>query len=145
MTDLRTAAQQALEALEGFAYHGKAAGWPDAVTTLRAALAEPVQEPVKLWPLASLTGYYDVGGKRVWLEKDDPFPELTPPQREPLAELERCKQVCAATAEGWRVERDALLEALQEALEVCIWPNAQISGVEEKARAAIKAVEGEKT
>ena len=25
------------------------------------------------------------------------------------AELERCKQVCAATAEGWRVERDALL------------------------------------
>ena len=29
------------------------------------------------------------------------------------AELERCKQVCAATAEGWRVERDALLEALK--------------------------------
>jgi hypothetical protein len=29
------------------------------------------------------------------------------------AELERCKQVCAATAEGWRVERDALLEALR--------------------------------
>jgi hypothetical protein len=29
------------------------------------------------------------------------------------AELERCKQVCAATAEGWRVERDALLEALE--------------------------------
>jgi hypothetical protein len=33
------------------------------------------------------------------------------------AELERCKQVCAATAEGWRVERDALLEALKEAEE----------------------------
>ena len=38
-------------------------------------------------------------------------------------------------------QRDALLEALQEALEVCIWPNAQVSGVEEKARAAISAVE----
>jgi hypothetical protein len=33
------------------------------------------------------------------------------------AELERCKQVCAATAEGWRVERDALLEALKKAEE----------------------------
>ena len=40
------------------------------------------------------------------------------------AELERCKQVCAATSEGWRVERDALLEAL-------------------KKIAAIKAAEGE--
>ena len=29
------------------------------------------------------------------------------------AELERCKQVCAATAEGWRVERGSLLEALK--------------------------------
>lgn len=37
--------------------------------------AEPAQEPVKFWPLAPLTGYYDVGGKRVWLEKDEPFPE----------------------------------------------------------------------
>ena len=30
------------------------------------------------------------------------------------AELERCKQVCAATAEGWRVERAALLGALKQ-------------------------------
>jgi hypothetical protein len=29
------------------------------------------------------------------------------------AELERCKTVCAATAEWWRVERDALLGVLQ--------------------------------
>ena len=32
--------QQALEALEGFAYHGKAAGWPQTMTALRAALAQ---------------------------------------------------------------------------------------------------------
>ena len=38
MTDLRKAAQQALEALEGFAYHGKAAGWPETITNLRAAI-----------------------------------------------------------------------------------------------------------
>jgi hypothetical protein len=46
MSDLHKAAQQALEALEGFAYHGKAAGWPETITALRAALAqqaEPVQ------------------------------------------------------------------------------------------------------
>jgi hypothetical protein len=30
------------------------------------------------------------------------------------AELERCRQVCAATAEWWRVEREALLEALKD-------------------------------
>ena len=37
------------------------------------------------------------------------------------AELERCKQVCAATSEGWRsdtdvwkAQRDALLEALKQ-------------------------------
>ena len=29
------------------------------------------------------------------------------------AEIEQCKQVCAATAEGWRVERGSLLEALK--------------------------------
>ena len=63
MTTLHKAAQQALEALEGFAYHGKAAGWPETITNLRAALAqqaepkgggrlppplqaEPAQEPV---------------------------------------------------------------------------------------------------
>ena len=29
-------------------------------------------------------------------------------------ENQRCRDVCAATAEGWRVERDALLEALKD-------------------------------
>ena len=61
------------------------------------------------------------------------------------AELERCKQVCAATAEGWRVERDALLEALKEAAEA-LEIAADNGGVNfyqyaKEARAAIKAVE----
>jgi hypothetical protein len=68
------------------------------------------------------------------------------------AELERCKQVCAATAEGWRVERDALLEALRWIDRRCPEPNwadvephrihfemAHDAGA--CARAAIKAVE----
>ena len=45
----RALVEQALEALKGFAYHGCAAGWPETITNLRAALAqqaEPVQEPV---------------------------------------------------------------------------------------------------
>ena len=65
------------------------------------------------------------------------------------AELERCKQVCAATAEGWRVERDALLEALKRVLDrfdPYAVPGYETNvAAEEKARAAIKAVEGDKT
>ena len=47
----------------------------------------------------------------------------------------------AAELRRLHAQRDALLEVLEEALEVCIWPNAQVSGVEEKARAAIASVE----
>ncbi len=48
MTTLREAAQQALEALEGVvSAHAYESGTPvEAITALRAALAEPVQEPV---------------------------------------------------------------------------------------------------
>ena len=67
------------------------------------------------------------------------------------AELERCKQVCAATSESWRTDaekwkaqRDALLKALQEAFnafafddEGPVWADSTIA----KARAAIKAAE----
>ena len=88
MTDLRTAAQQALEAME---YSGMDVGKFNrinaACAALRAALAQQA-EPVKFWPLAPLTGYYDVGGRRVWLEKDDPFPVPAPPQRKPLTDEE---------------------------------------------------------
>ena len=50
MTDLHKAAQQALEALEGFAYHGKAAGWPETITNLRAALAQQAEPDLSLCP-----------------------------------------------------------------------------------------------
>jgi hypothetical protein len=39
----RALVEQALEALEGFAYHGKAAGWPETITNLRAALAQQAE------------------------------------------------------------------------------------------------------
>ena len=58
------------------------------------------------------------------------------------AELERCKQVCAATAEGWRVERAALLEALKEIVDAADgtgWD--QLDASFGKARAAIKKAE----
>lgn len=69
------------------------------------------------------------------------------------AELERCKQVCAATSESWRTDaekwkaqRDALLEAVKLIVDFVDAPTEgkrpdvfvmRIS----KARAAIKAVE----
>ena len=62
------------------------------------------------------------------------------------AELERCKQVCAATSESWRIDaekwkgqRDALLEALiLIASDACADMPAMMQNI---ARAAIKAAE----
>jgi hypothetical protein len=50
MTDLRTAAQQALEALKDFACHGSAEGLWDVVYDLRAALEQP-EHKVTLKPV----------------------------------------------------------------------------------------------
>ncbi len=36
------------------------------------------KKPCEYWPLAPKTGYYNIGGKRVWLEAEDPFPEIAP-------------------------------------------------------------------
>jgi hypothetical protein len=44
----RAIVEQELEALEGFAYHGKAAGWPETITSLRAALAQEPCEPLEV-------------------------------------------------------------------------------------------------
>jgi hypothetical protein len=62
------------------------------------------------------------------------------------AELQRCKQVCAATsecwradAESWKAERDSLLEALKGLVG---GSNKRFSGGKwDRARAAIKAME----
>ena len=123
MTDLRTAAQQALEALElGYdsakaeadQYHAAMAGYrpqrhaqmdadvqqiASAMTALKAALAEPVQEPVA-WVLALPDGRLD---RLSVVAYDDEAEEMlqrsiagctlvplyaAPPQRKPLTEEE---------------------------------------------------------
>lgn len=52
-------------------------------------------------------------------------------------ENQRCKQVCAATAEWWRVERDALLGVLTN-----IERSTYDAGTAALARAAVAKVEG---
>ena len=89
MTDLRTAAQQALEALESaveYDYHGTPltethAGFDDAATALKAALAEPVQEPVAAWENKYGMKEWEVHALRAgWMP--------APPKRKPLTEEE---------------------------------------------------------
>jgi hypothetical protein len=46
----RALVEQVLGALEGFAYHGKAAGWPETITNLRAALAQQAEPDLSLCP-----------------------------------------------------------------------------------------------
>ena len=86
MTTLREAAQQALEALEAFMHDSPrpydAMRGQAAMGALRAALAEPVQEPVA-W-------LYEAGANRTLHWNKPPLYGtplyLSPPQRQPLAE-----------------------------------------------------------
>jgi hypothetical protein len=41
-----TLLQQALDALENFAYHGKAVGWVDVATSIREHLTQPEPRPI---------------------------------------------------------------------------------------------------
>jgi hypothetical protein len=98
MTDIRAAAQQALEALENAEDQlakPYSTGARCAITALRAALAEPVQEPVawyfearhidSAWgPAISLK---HPGAEGVYLRKVTPL-YAAPPQRKPLTEEE---------------------------------------------------------
>jgi hypothetical protein len=97
MTTLREAAQQALEALEGVvSAHAYESGTPvEAITALRAALAEPVQEPVAKVELMMTGGSAGLATRIV--EIDDHLRErlrpgqllyTPPPQRKPLSEDE---------------------------------------------------------
>ena len=52
-----------------------------------------------------------------WQVQDSAAAEL----RRLYAELERCKQVCAATAEGWRTDA-ALAEPVQDSCDHCNHP-----------------------
>ena len=82
MTDLRTAAQQALEVIGDFLTDGLCPFKADkAFSALHYALAEPVQEPVA----------YAVGRTLHWHEGkgvNDAQLYLAPPQRKPLTEEE---------------------------------------------------------
>ena len=125
MTTLREAAQQALEALE--AMNPYPASKEDqrayAITALRAALAENdkrmewYQERKANWDLQRKLASETEERDRQRREYDEERLEPTVPSdcaadshqqaaelRRLHAELERCKQVCAATAEGWRVD-----------------------------------------
>ncbi len=113
MSNLRQAAQQALEALETCdAAHISDGGrqWYDdkaveeAITALRAALAEPVQEPVAKVELMTTGGNAGLATRIV--EIDDHLRErlrpgqllyTTPPQRLPLTE----EEIAAVTDEHW--------------------------------------------
>jgi hypothetical protein len=101
MTDLRTAAQQALEALQNCANgEDDVLLTRDALANLRAALAEPVQEPVA-WMV------YTLDGKSVCVT-DNPadftdehrvLPLYTaPPQRKPLSDDEIAQAMYRADA-----------------------------------------------
>ena len=61
------------------------------------------------------------------------------------AALQMTKATHALKIAAVETQRDALLEALKQSLEEAIYPSERLTDVYEKARAAIKAVEGEKT
>ena len=100
MTTLREAAQQALEALEFYkGCYGASPAEETTITALRAALAEPVQEPVA-WVLALPDGRLD---RLSVVAYDDEAEEMlqrsiagctlvplypAPPQRKPLTDEE---------------------------------------------------------
>jgi hypothetical protein len=59
-------------------WHPKITVYPSQCTSKGADMTEPVTD----WPLAPKTGYYNIDGKRVWLEAEEPFPETAPPKKE---------------------------------------------------------------
>ena len=128
MSDLRKAAQQALEALE--AIYGNSC---DAIHALRAALAqqpEPAQEPVA-WRYQDARGNYRYRGYVQGFDKEysrlKPVPlYAAPPQRPPLTD----EEIAEATAQ----ERDALLDHIYEY-------GTAAEGVLERIRKLCRAVE----
>ena len=140
MSDLRTAAQQALEFLD--AEFGWSPGEAPRIDNLRAALAqqaEPAQEPVAWMRPDNRVAEESYSRTQFSRGRDKPpigtwTPLYTaPPQRHPLTE-----EAAALTA-----QRNALLEALKLARPY-INPNTPYGyHAEVKADAAIKAVEGE--
>jgi hypothetical protein len=111
MNDIRAAAQAALEALEGFAYHGRAENWGDALMNLRAALAskpgetidtlpERVDEPVA-WMSEAREATTNRRRAEGWRQHGGEVTELftRPQQRKPLSEDEIL--TAAGRLPGW--------------------------------------------
>ena len=102
MTSLREAAQQALEAMSSFEsgtgglYEGE---FSAEIAALRAALAEPVQEPVAWLTPRTLDSYMrpDLGYETSSKSDYGAFPVYTaPPQRKPLT-IERLRDALVAS------------------------------------------------
>jgi hypothetical protein len=93
MTTLREAAQQALEALEEVQNHMNTSDWFDMrAAALRAALAEPVQEPVA-WIQSNHLQLAQRGPFSCRVEPTQRHPDFVPlythpPRREPLSDEE---------------------------------------------------------
>ena len=111
--DLHKAAQQALEALEGFAYHGKAAGWPETITNLRAALAEPV-EPAA-WRCAC--------GANLFIDADGAPRSKAEPVQEPQtldAAMQQPRAMAQAYENGYKAGAAAEREAIMDEWSACV-------------------------
>ena len=114
MSDLRAAAQQALEALEDHAkqYPHMQKGYTvDAITALRAALAEPVQEPYCfVYEYDGVFGLHMEFFPRTYngMKPSRTVPVYTaPPQRKPLTEEEILEAVRDADLDwqaGWTLD-----------------------------------------
>ena len=112
MNDLRTAAQQALEALEEFCELQTMLRPGEKRDALRAALAEPVQEPFALpCPTPKACKAHCCSGNCI--------PRTAPPQRPPLTEEEiRDLWSWAMTAEAERTattQQHAFARAIERA------------------------------
>jgi hypothetical protein len=95
MTDLRQAAQQALEALENERYVTKYTHIVEAVTALKAALAQPEQEPTPWRDMVVVTLVREGIDKHKARELADHFATLALLQDEPPPEWELINNIIA--------------------------------------------------
>jgi len=88
----------------------------EAIKALQTRLAhEP--EPVAYWPLAPKTGYYNIDGKRVWLEAEAPFPETAPPKKEWVGLTDKDMFDCLVQTDYAAVRLPLGLKMFAEAIE----------------------------
>ncbi len=132
MSDLRKAAEDALEALKaGTDVDPIFAG--ETIDDLCAALAQP--EPWVFVPIARVDCVSEAGFLKV-----EYFTH--PPQREPLTEEDDADAIIIqyheATIKRLEKEIDALRAVLKQALDECVWPSMRVSDVYTKATAAMK-------